>query len=197
MSSPLQIQSLRSDQDIIDAIRKGGREKERAIQRIMDDFGRYMYKIQKKYGFTEEEVQDVYTDAIIGLIQQIEKGRFRGESKLSTFFYRIFSNKGVDLFRKNSTKKVNTVEDMPPLEDPAKNILALLDIEDEIQNLNGYLDQIGDSCKQILLDWGFWGYGMTEIAERAGLKDAGQAKRQKYRCLQKLTKLIAEGRESA
>ncbi|MEM7374718.1 MAG: sigma-70 family RNA polymerase sigma factor [Bacteroidota bacterium] len=195
MSSTFQPTNPRSDRDIIDAIKAGGRHKEYAIQWLMEEYGKFMHKIQKKYGLTEEGVQDAYTDAIIGLIQQIEKESFRGESKLSTFFYRIFSNKGVDLFRKNSTKRINTVVDMPPIEDPSKNILSLLDIEDEIQNLNGFLDNMGDNCKQILLDWGFWGYGMAEIAERAGLKNADQAKRQKYRCLQKLTKMIAAAQE--
>lgn len=182
-----------ADDEFIAAIQSGGSKRERAVERLIDQYAGYMHKVRQKLGLGEMEIQDAYTDAIIVVVNHIENNTFKGESKLSTFLYRIFYNKCVDVFRKNSTNKSSAQisYELPEIEDPTQSMLVKMSIQEERHNLERLMDQLGEKCKQILLDWGFWGYSMQEIAERNGLKHADSAKKQKYKCLQKLMKFVS------
>ena len=46
-----------------------------------------------------------YSDAVLTVIEHLTSGRFEGRSELETYLYQIFTNKCVDLIRRNTTKK--------------------------------------------------------------------------------------------
>ena len=179
-----------SDQKIIDNLTTGGKSRENAVDYVMKQFISYVPTVAKKTGLTREEALDMFTDAIIMLSDQVAKGEFKGESKLSSYFYKIFYFKSVDLFRKNTTNKIDYRAELPDLTDQEPLVAKSMETNEAIKELYKFMDQIGEPCKQILLDWGFWGYNMTEIAERVGLEGSKQAKDRKYKCLQKLRNLM-------
>ena len=156
-----------SDIQLKEAFSKRGALREQAARYFLQKNIHYIPLIAKKVGISEEEALDEYTDAVIDLIEQVNSGVFKGESKLSTYLYKIFYFKCIDLSRKKSTNKISYLE-----------------------NIYRNLEKLGEPCKQILLDWGFWGFNMTEIAERNGLTGATQAKDRKYKCLMRLRKLV-------
>lgn len=180
------------DSQITHAILEGGQSKENATHYLINQHIGFVHKVHKNLKLSFEEAKDAYTDAILALMNAVENQTFKGESKLSTFLYKIFYFKCVDLSRKNTTNRIDYMQEIPDVNasqiDTFKNLL----IKDEVKNLKIHMEKIGEPCKQILLDWGFWGYKMPEIAERVGLEDAGKAKRKKYNCLQKLLKIIKD-----
>jgi hypothetical protein len=178
----MQKPSIWSDKKIIDALLNGGSSKEDAVNYVMNEFIHYLPTVAKKTGLNREEALDVFTDAIMDMIDQVVTGRFKEESKLSF--------KCVDLFRKKTTNKIDYRNELPVSSDSTPLATNKMETDEEIKQLYKYLDQLGDPCKQILLDWGFWGYNMTEIADRAGLESSVQAKDRKYKCLKQLRKLI-------
>ena len=178
------------DQQIAQAILLGGLEKEKAVQYLIDQHVGFVHKLHQNLNISLEEAKDAYTDAIMALIQAIENQTFKGESKLSTFLYKIFYFKCVDFSRKRSTNRIDYQVELPNISSSEEDTFKQLIIKEEVKNLKVHMEKIGHPCQQILLDWGFWGYKMPEIAKRVGLKDAGKAKRQKYNCLQKLIKII-------
>ena len=109
---------------------------------------------------------------------------------MSSYFYKIFFNKSVDLFRKNTTNKIDYQEVLPDALDKGQLVAKKLETNEDLKKLYKYLDKLGAPCKQTLMDWGFWGYNMTEIAERSGLASSVQAKDRKYQCLKKLRKMM-------
>ena len=181
-----------ADDALLKAIKAGGQAKEQAVSSLIDQYLYYVQNLQSKLGLSEEDAMDAYTDGILVLVNHAERDVFRGDSKLSTYLYRIIYNKGVDLLRKHSTNQSNLTYELPEVKDDSQDLAKQLDIQGELKQLEGYLDQVGEKCKSILLDWGFWGYSMQEIAQRAGLKDAKSAKNRKYKCLERLMRLIEE-----
>lgn len=179
-----------SDDEIIEAFSTGGALKEQAVNHLMNEYIPYLPKVAKKTGLSKNEALDVFTDAIMALIDQTTSAQFKGASKLSTYFYKIFYFKCVDLFRKKTTNKIDYKDELSISSDSTPIIINKIETDEKIKQLYKYLDQLGDPCKQILLDWGFWGYNMKEIAERTGLENSVQAKDRKYKCLKKLRKLI-------
>lgn len=179
-----------TDASLTEAILSGGLRRENAIKILFDNHLGFLYKIKRKLFLSEEDLQDAYVDSILKLATQISLGKFRGESKLSTYLYSIFFNKCVDLSRKKQSHSVVVEDSNFEMEKSAENLLHLLEVKDKGEWIRKTLEQMGKSCKQVLLDWAYWGYSMEEIATRNELKNAKTAKSLKYKCLKKLRSLL-------
>jgi RNA polymerase sigma-70 factor (ECF subfamily) len=142
-----------------------------------------------KHKLNEDEARSAYSDALIALRKQVVERRFRGESKVATYLFRIFSNKCVDILRKNSTNPITAIHEYPDVADKSPGIFNKLSQKEDLEKAISCLNQIGDLCKKVLLDCIYWEYNMEEVAQRNGLIDAKNASDRKYKCLQKLRKL--------
>lgn len=179
-----------SDKVLIEAIRQGGQPREWATGKLLNQHIYFVKKLSKQFHQPEEQVLDAYTDALMVLLEHIIQGRFRGESLLSTYLYQILFNKCRDLLKKTSTNTIELNDWTENWEKSSQSALVEFFEKEEVATLHLYMDKIGSTCKQILLDWGYWGYSMEEIAQRASLGNADQAKKRKYKCLQKLKEIM-------
>ena len=175
------------DQEIILLFRSTGREKEAAVKDFIKGQSHYIPKVARKLSLDKSEVVDCYSDAIVSLLKQVVEDKFRGESKLTSYFYRIFYNKCVDLSRKKTTNIMT--DDLSTLR-TNDTPLGALEVKQEFINLKKNLTAIGEICKKIVMEWGYYGYSMEEIAQRNNLQNAKQAKDRKYKCLKKLREFI-------
>ncbi|MEM7372723.1 MAG: sigma-70 family RNA polymerase sigma factor [Bacteroidota bacterium] len=183
-----------SDQDIIQAIRQGGTEKERMARRLFDQYVGWVGQAMKKHRLTEEEALDAYTDSILAGVRQLESGTFEGKSQVHTWLFQIFSNKCVDKIRRKTTHKSKLVQlwtsELPELSDAARNKLQEMIQTETLLQLKHLIHQLGEKCKHLIWDTEYWGIELKELAQKLGLKDARSASTQKYRCMEKLRVLI-------
>ena len=186
-----------TDQQLIEAMSGKSASREKATRYLLKQYISYIPKAQKKLGLSREDCLDAFTDAVMSLGEQLANGQFRGESKVSTYLYQIFYFKARDLFKKQTTNKVQYLAEPPEMMDKGPSIEEQKIIQSQIQLIKAHLQKIGDPCQQILMDWGYWGYSMAEIAQRVGLASADQAKKKKYKCLQQVRKLIASSTNKA
>ena len=168
-----------SDQEIIDLIKSGD---ESALEFLYKKNYRMMVKLVIKNSGTEEEAKDIYQDALVVLWQKAKSPDFILTSKISTYLYSVCMN----LWRKELARKsrltssegVDIGEEMP------------LDEKEKVQLIQNCLNELGDTCKQILLYYYFDRLSMAEIAEKMGFANADTAKTKKYKCKQELDKKI-------
>jgi len=180
-----------TDQEILSSILYGGKKLEKATQYILSSNGGMMYQIREKLGLSDSDIKDVFADSIAYLFWNIKTGKFSSNSKISTYLYKIFYNKSVDHLRHITTNKNKAtielshlfIDNSENVEMNSYNNIACDQVKDEI-NL------MGSPCKDILLDWAYWGYTMKEIAERNDLENADNAKKKKYSCLKKLRAVL-------
>ena len=180
-----------TDQEIIEGIRKGGATKERYEYELYRMYADFVKKRPRKYGITDEEARDAYTDAFLIVVDHIQNGRFRGDSSIKTYLSRIFRNKCVDQARKNSTVKIDWVDEFPDLADSSRDFLRKLVGEETLGEVKKYMQAIGEKCRELLLLSGS-GFSPGEIAEKMGFKTAKSASSQRYKCLEKLKQRISE-----
>lgn len=179
-----------SDDKIIEEILKGGKPFEDMSMYLFDSFKGFIPKVNQKLHLSNGEVNDAYADALVRCIRKIKDHTFKGESKLSSYFYSIFYNAAVDVSRKKtSNRNIGTVE-IHEYDAKERDLMELLEISDSSKQVVNLMNVMGDPCKKILLDWGYHGYSMDEIADRSSLKNAESARSMKYKCLKKLKQII-------
>ncbi|MEL6671063.1 MAG: sigma-70 family RNA polymerase sigma factor [Bacteroidota bacterium] len=181
-----------SDEEILEAIRANGVRGRRMTAYLFDKHQGYVINAVRKFRLSEEDARDVYTDAIIALNRQILQGKFRGDSKISTYLYSIFFNRCRNRVRDNLRKPHNWVDEIPELPSRARDMLQEIMDKEEIKGLKAKLEMLGETCRKILWDWGYFGYSLEEIAERIGFSNTRSVSSKKSACIKKLRELMAE-----
>ena len=166
-------------------------------------FNRHMYFIRegvKKYSISDEDAFDAYSDTVLQGIENITSGAFEKRSSLKTYFYKIFSNKCVDLIRKKTTNKSSVHQTAPisdmlfMLADSAKTVVQQLVEQSDMSALKKKLQELGDNCRK-LLSFFAEGYTDKEIAQAMEYKSADVVKTSRLRCLEKLRQLYKDKKD--
>jgi len=179
-----------TDQEIIKVIQSGGTPRNQMAIYLMKHWKGYGHKLSKKYHLTPTQQKDAYTDAIVKLITQVDQGNFKGESQLSSYFFSILNNLCVDVLRKASSHKNKATEPIHEWTAVEEKAFEWIGRKDLLGKIKFVIHRMGDNCKAILIDWGFGGYNMKEIAERQQLSSAESARSMKYKCMKKLKALL-------
>ncbi|MEM6801601.1 MAG: sigma-70 family RNA polymerase sigma factor [Bacteroidota bacterium] len=187
-----------SNEEVIEEIQAGGARQEKMIRQVYDSCFPYVYKALQKHKLTEEQAIDAYSDAVVALRRNILNGKFRGDSKYSTFLYSIFFKRCLNAIRDAGTNKHVWDYELPlHLQDKEPGISRLLEVNEQWELLGTYLAKLGDKCKEVLLDALYYGFKMEEIAKRHGYKDAQSMRSKKHSCMKQLKKLISASPDGA
>ncbi|WP_299325957.1 RNA polymerase sigma factor [uncultured Maribacter sp.] len=88
------------EQKFIEALREGTNE---AYGRLLAEYQQKVFSTCISFVPNKEDAEDISQDVFIEVFNSISK--FKGNSKLSTWIYRISVNKSLEFIRKKNTKK--------------------------------------------------------------------------------------------
>lgn len=190
----MRISNSQKDWQIIGQLRQKGLDKRKGEESLFSEFAYFIQEGVRKHHLTEEEAFDAYSDSVLAAIESISDETFKGDSSLKSYLYRIFHNKCVDIFRRNSTNK-NIVsraqsidEELFRLSDMSRSILQTMIEKTDWKLLKERMTRLGDDCRKMLLLWAE-SYSDREIAVEMQYKTANVAKTSRLRCLEKLRQL--------
>jgi len=167
-----------SDKSILVRIKSGD---ESALEYLYKKNYRVMVSLVMKNNGSEDEARDVFQDALIVFWQKANDPDFQLTSKISTYLYSVCQN----LWRKELDRK-RKFEDS----DKEESEENTLEKEEMIQIVHECIDELGDSCKEILTLYYFDGLSMDKIAEKMGLANSDTAKTKRYKCKKRLDSMI-------
>lgn len=75
---------------------------EKTFLKMVEDHQGIIYKVCKMYRDSKEDQEDLFQEIVLQLWKAFSK--FRNESKVSTWMYRISLNTAISIFRKNKIK---------------------------------------------------------------------------------------------
>ncbi len=167
-----------NEKEIFERICKGD---EKALEFLYQKYYRMMTKLVITNSGTEEEARDVYQDALIVFWQKATSGNLVLTSKMSTYIYSICQN----LWRKELDRKKR-------LSHEEKDTAVLLDTDSSERErvLAKCIDQLGETCKKVLMLYYFEEMSMQDIADKLGFANTDTAKTKKYKCKKKLDELV-------
>ncbi len=181
-----------TDEEILSHIKEGGKKFENISLYLFHEFKGFISTIKAKLHLPQDKMEDAYADALVKLIRHVKNDQFRGDSKLSTYFYKIFYNTCVDVSRKTTSNKNMPTKELMDYDAKEADLLHLIDVKDEARIVMDVIKAMGEACKNILIDWGYYGYPMDEIAVRNKLSSPESARSMKYKCLKKLKDMLSK-----
>lgn len=166
------------EKEIFERIRNGD---EKALELIYKKYYRMMTKLVVTNSGTEEEARDVYQDALVVFWQKARSGNLVMTAKMSTYIYSICQN----LWRKELDRKKR-------LSNEEKDAAQTMDMDSPEREkiIAKCLEQLGETCRKVLMYYYFDEMSMQEIAEKLGFANTDTAKTKKYKCKQKLDELV-------
>lgn len=120
---------------------------EKQFEELIKEHEQLIYKVCRMFGKSEEDRQDLFQDVVI----QLWKGypKFRGESKFSTWLYRIALNTAIAQYRK--MKRAPPVTDLEKLPFDIPNDSSNLHQEEQYQEMYEAIKQLNDIEKAIVM----------------------------------------------
>lgn len=144
----------------------------------------------KQNNGSQQDGEDICQDAIFIFTQNIQKPDFVLSSEASTYIMAIAKNLWL---KKLTSPKLNQqlakaeIEFQNLSEDDEQEVNQLI----RIKQLSHALQQLGEPCHSLLKHFYFLKKTMTEIAEYFHYTNPENAKNQKYKCLQRLKKMMS------
>jgi len=187
------IRSLSStdDSSIVNRLRRG---EDQALNEVYRKCRDYCIKFLVNNGADTEKAADLFQDAIIVFYEKVKNQDFELRSSVQTYLNSICRNQWLTHLRDNKEVFVKDPETF----EYVNNLTDWFDeYEDERQNriekIKIALQQMesnGGNCKELLMLFFYEKKKMEEIAAHFGYTNADNAKAQKYKCQERLKKMV-------
>lgn len=180
----------RTDQEIVEGIKNGGREEDICLKQLYKDNLRPIMSFVLSNKGTEIEAKEMLQEAIIVLYEKIKENEFDLKAKLSTFIFSIVKNQWYTHLKKGD----KLVYAEPSESEENVYYMNSHDVADDekskLQFVKTLLEQLKEDCKEIIVLSVYQKYTMQEIAEIMGFKNEQIARNKKSKCLGYFKKLI-------
>lgn len=142
-----------------------------AIAQLVTEQQRYVYSIAMTITKDPTDAADLTQDALIRLIRAI--GSYRGETKLSTWLYRLVVNLGIDRMRRRGAPPIRLDDDDADIdvasENPDHDVAGVAERGEEAQLVRAAVAQLPDAQRLALTLHYFEDLRYEDIADVMGL----------------------------
>ncbi len=171
-----------SSTEILRRLKKGDRD---VLVELYKANETMIFKYIKDQNGSSEDAEDLLQEALVVLWNNSKKSDFELTAKPSTYIYAIVKN----LWLKNVEKSKR----MSPENHISQNAIA--DTPDADKHMDfalvrKMLNQMGETCRQVLLMFYYEGMDMQTIAKVNNFANADVAKAKKHQCLKELEKNV-------
>jgi RNA polymerase sigma factor (sigma-70 family) len=140
---------------------------------------------------TDEDAEDIFQEVVLVFIDVLKKGKFRGESSVSTFLYSLTRNIWLNELKKRGRSKLRDEifeKGKDQTDDDVSHLIVNREMKSQLMQL---VDRLGENCKKILLAFYFENLAMKEILKTLDYENEQVVRNKKYKCLKQLEQLIS------
>ncbi|MCC6369835.1 MAG: sigma-70 family RNA polymerase sigma factor [Bacteroidia bacterium] len=174
-----------TDNQFIDGLRSGDNE---VLTALYKKYYNIVLKLIVNNSGSQEAAQDIYQETIIVLYENANKTGFELKCQLQTYIYSVAKRLWLKQLKKGGKTFLFKEEEENEVADVTEEITEHEGKENEIEQMNKSLLELGEPCATLIKDFYVYKLNMEEIAEKFGYTNANNAKTQKYKCLQRLKK---------
>jgi RNA polymerase sigma-70 factor (ECF subfamily) len=169
---------------------------EAAFRELVESFKQPVYYLALDLAGNHHDAEDISQDVFIKAYRGV--GRFRSDSKLSTWLYRITLNTYIDSKRKKSHKMVNLTEkrdhdDVDPLDtipDDAGDPERAASSTEITEHISAALEKLSEQERVVFVLRHYHDLPLKEISQGLGIAE-GTVKSLLFRSIRKLRKRLS------
>lgn len=139
---------------------------------------------------TGSDAEDIFQEVVLSFIEVVKKGRFRGESSISTFVYALIRHSWLNELKKRDSSRIREMryEKTKAQEEP--DVSQIIAGREERQLLMKLVEAMGEGCRTVLLAFYYENLPVKEILLKTELTNEQVVRNKKYKCLKQLIELI-------
>jgi RNA polymerase sigma factor (sigma-70 family) len=149
-------------------------------------FNMVKFLVEKNTG-SSEDASDLFQEVLIIIYEKVRDRRLHLTCSLKTYIYSVARNQWLKkLSQKGRSVSENNFENYIQVED-----FQEMSVVADLKNL---LNEIGEACRKLLILFYYRKKSMEEICLELNYSNADSVKTQKYKCIQRLKKMIENKR---
>lgn len=179
------------DSELVANLRNGQRMDESVKAIYRSYFDSLSWYVMNNSG-SKQDAEDVFQEVVVAFIDLVQKDKFRGESTVKTFLFSLnrftwlneLKRRGRTLTREEKYEKT---QDKVELD--TSDLIAEREGKEMVMKL---IEELGDTCKKILLLFYYESLSMKEILETMHYENEQVVRNKKYKCLKQLEQMLHE-----
>ncbi len=172
------------DNKIVEAIREGSFEESKVIKTLLEENEKRVFSFVRRHGGSTIEAEDILIEGMTELVFNIKKDKFKGTGSINAYLYQICR---LLWYQKYRAGKIE--QSREEIKDVHVSESVVIEFNDQENILDQVLNQIGSTCKQVLLMWS-QSFNMTEIQSEMGYGSPQVAMNKKSKCVKKMIDLV-------
>lgn len=161
-------------------------DRERTLEAIYAKTYPMVRHYVKENSGTDEDAKDIFQEALITFYERAIHDQLTLTSSVSTYLMGICKN----LWRQELDKRARKTGLSDSLGDEVGEEVTV-DEEQPTAPLMNFVEQLGDTCRSILVSFYYFGQRLEQIAEQHGYRSVRSATVQKFKCLERLRKAVS------
>lgn len=181
-----------TDEELVQMIQGKEEDRHQALRYFFLDTSleRMVFSKIRERGGPTQDAQDAYQEAFKVFQRNVRNNDFEGRSALRSYFVGIAIKVWEDMNKRSWNRRTNLTDDHSKMDSTSDDTPLIQTEAVERKTLvRQLLDQMGERCKSIL-----WlranAHSMEEIAIKIGLSSAEMAKKEAYRCNNRLREMV-------
>lgn len=171
-----------SPEEILKRLRQGDRD---VLVELYKANETMIFKYIKEQNGSTEDAEDLLQEALVVLWNNAKKPDFELTAKPSTYLYAIVKNqwlKNVEKYKRMTSEEHIHANQHAVQQETEKNM--------DLSIVRKMLNQMGETCRQVLLMFYYDGLDMQTIAKANNFANADVAKAKKHQCMKELEKQV-------
>lgn len=180
-----------SDGELIANIQSGNNINDSIRAIYKDHFDQLSWFVMNNSG-NRHDAEDIFQEVVVGFIDAVQRNKFRSESSIKTFLYSMNKNAWLNELKKReraSHRELNYEKGQDKHEGGAGEFLVQQEAQRQVVEI---VDQLGETCKKILLMFYYENLSMKEILEKTEYETEQVVRNKKYKCLKQLEQMLNE-----
>lgn len=160
-------------------------DREHTMERIYAKTYPMVRHYVREHGGSEEDAKDVFHEAMVTYCEKTVHDQLTLTASVSTYLMGICKNLWrQELDRRNRKTALVDSQLDADWEEPVIE-------EESVLKLLTFVDQLGETCKSILVSFYYFGQRLEQIARQHNYQSVRSATVQKFKCLERLRKAVS------
>lgn len=137
-----------------------------------------------------QDAEDIFQEILVSFIELVKGDKFRGECSISTFLYTLTRYRWLNQLKKNEKTKTREAKFEKMQEKIEFDFGGWLEMQEARQTVVQLLQNLGDSCRKILLAFYYDNLSIREILQLLPYENEQVVRNKKYKCLKQMEEII-------